>query len=218
VISERADFDEHYFPGLKKDLLVAVPNNNYPPSAPPQIVQMPELGGDDEPSNALAPPAPVHIPDPPEVQNEEDNDIPDIPDVYDVAPVAPAPPQPVPEPVPNLPRRSNRPRNPPGEWWKIRHPPPQIDDSDDELGFTVIDIDPDLESEEFAGISAGTDPRTYKQAMNSPDVLHWKKAMLEEINALLKNGTWEIVRLPDGEKAIGSGWVFKIKRNADGSI
>jgi hypothetical protein len=56
-----------------------------------------------------------------------------------------------------------------------------------------------------------SDPRTYKQAMNSPDVVHWKMAMLEEINALLQNGTWDIVRLPEGEKAIGSGWVFKIK-------
>jgi hypothetical protein len=217
VISERADFDERYFPGLKKDSLAALPNNYYPP-APPQIVQMPELGGDDVPPNAHAEPivpAPAPVPIP-EVQNEEDIDIPDIPDPNPDPLVAP--PQPVPEQVPNLPRRSNRPRNPPGEWWKIRHPPPQIDDSDDELGFTVIDVDPDLESEEFAGISAGTDPRTYKQAMNSPDMLHWKKAMLEEINALLQNGTWEIVRLPEGEKAIGSGWVFKIKRNADGSI
>jgi hypothetical protein len=219
VISERADFDERYFPGLKKDLLAAVPNNYYPPAAPPQIVQMPELEGDNAPPNAHAEPivpapAPVHIPQPPAVQNEEDNDIPDIPD-----PDLPAAPAAPPQPEPVLPRRSNRPRNPPSEWWKIRHPPPQVDDSDDdELGFTVIDVDPDLDSEEFAGISAGTDPRTYKQAMNSPDVLHWKKAMLEEINALLQNGTWEIVRLPEGEKAIGSGWVFRIKRNADGSI
>ena len=36
--------------------------------------------------------------------------------------------------------------------------------------------------------------------------------------AHLKNGTWELVPLPDGKKAIGSRWVFKIKRNADGSI
>ena len=54
--------------------------------------------------------------------------------------------------------------------------------------------------------------------MNSPDVLHWKQAMLDEINALIKNDTWEIVRLPEGEKPIGSGWVFRIKHNADGSI
>jgi len=54
--------------------------------------------------------------------------------------------------------------------------------------------------------------------MNSPDVLHWKQTMLDEINALVSNGTWDIVRLSAGEKALGSGWVFKIKRNADGSI
>jgi hypothetical protein len=85
VISERADFDERYFPGLKKDLLAAVPNNYYPPAAPPQIVQMPELEGDIAPPNTHAKPivpapAPAHIPQPPAVQNEEDNDIPDIPD------------------------------------------------------------------------------------------------------------------------------------------
>jgi len=33
VISERADFDERYFPGLKKDLLAALPNNYYPPGS-----------------------------------------------------------------------------------------------------------------------------------------------------------------------------------------
>src|ERR1700685_2215298 len=95
------------------------------------------------------------------------------------------------------------------------------DDSGDELSlaaFTVIGIEHDWENDEFAGIRAGTDSHTYKQAMNSPDVLHWKKAMLQEINALIQNGTWEIVRLPEGEKAIGSGWVFRIKQNADGSI
>jgi len=34
----------------------------------------------------------------------------------------------------------------------------------------------------------------------------------------LQHGTWELVELPPGEEAIGSGWVFKVKRNADGSI
>ena len=32
------------------------------------------------------------------------------------------------------------------------------------------------------------------------------------------NGTWEIVDAPVGSKVIGSGWVFKVKCNADGSI
>jgi hypothetical protein len=41
---------------------------------------------------------------------------------------------------------------------------------------------------------------------------------LKEIEAHLENGTWELVRLPHGKTAIGCRWVFKIKRNADGSI
>lgn len=34
----------------------------------------------------------------------------------------------------------------------------------------------------------------------------------------LENGTWTLARLPQGKRAIGSRWVFKIKRKADGSI
>ena len=32
------------------------------------------------------------------------------------------------------------------------------------------------------------------------------------------NGTWDLVELPPGEKTIGTKWVFRIKRKADGSI
>jgi hypothetical protein len=35
---------------------------------------------------------------------------------------------------------------------------------------------------------------------------------------LLENGTFELVQLPSGRKAVGSKWVFKVKRKADGSI
>ena len=34
----------------------------------------------------------------------------------------------------------------------------------------------------------------------------------------MKNGTWELVDLPHGVKPIGPKWVFKLKRNLDGSI
>ena len=32
------------------------------------------------------------------------------------------------------------------------------------------------------------------------------------------NGTWEIVKLPPGKRAIGSRWFMKVKHNADGSL
>jgi hypothetical protein len=43
-------------------------------------------------------------------------------------------------------------------------------------------------------------------------------AALAEIEAHLQNGTWELAQLPPGRRAIGSRWVFKIKRLPDGSI
>ena len=159
MFCERADSDEHYFPGLKMSSMSASPQS-YTSAATPQVVQMPDLQEDNVPPPAAPSdpdkqyPAPVPVPDVHEPQNEVPSRTP--------SPEMPEPPSP-PQPPPQLPRCSNHIRNPPGEWWKVRHPPPPVpDDSDDELGFTVIDIDPDLKSGEFAGLSAGSEPHNYR--------------------------------------------------------
>ena len=41
---------------------------------------------------------------------------------------------------------------------------------------------------------------------------------MTEIQSHLENGTWTLESLPDGHKAIGCKWVFKIKRFPDGSV
>jgi len=41
---------------------------------------------------------------------------------------------------------------------------------------------------------------------------------VEEMQALDKNETWEIVRLPNGKNTIGSKWVFIVKYKSDGKI
>ena len=46
----------------------------------------------------------------------------------------------------------------------------------------------------------------------------WREACEDELSSIRKNKTWTLVDLPDGCKAIGLKWVFKIKRNADGTI
>ena len=64
------------------------------------------------------------------------------------------------------------------------------------------------------------EPQSYAEAMALPEEerIKWHKAALDEIQALMDNGTFELVQLPPGRKAIGSRWVFKVKKNADGSI
>lgn len=46
----------------------------------------------------------------------------------------------------------------------------------------------------------------------------WNKAIDEEMDALLRNETWEIVPRPKDRNISGSRWGFKIKHKANGSI
>ncbi|MCO5566627.1 hypothetical protein L7F22_020304 [Adiantum nelumboides] len=46
----------------------------------------------------------------------------------------------------------------------------------------------------------------------------WESAMDDEMDALVKNDTWDLVCLPSGKKAIGSKWVYKVKCKSDGSV
>lgn len=62
------------------------------------------------------------------------------------------------------------------------------------------------------------EPSTLQEALNNPDASFWKEAMQEEIEALHKNNTWELVPLPGGRKPIGNKWVYKIKRNGDDQV
>src|SRR5262249_50001644 len=62
------------------------------------------------------------------------------------------------------------------------------------------------------------EPSTYEEATRSDDAIKWKQAMDEEYNSLIQNDTWDLVPLPEGRKAIGSRWVYKIKKAGDGSI
>jgi hypothetical protein len=38
------------------------------------------------------------------------------------------------------------------------------------------------------------------------------------LDLIEKNGTWELCELSKGNNAIGTNWVYKIKRKSDGSI
>ena len=59
------------------------------------------------------------------------------------------------------------------------------------------------------------EPTCFEEAVGK---LEWDQAMDEEMAALDVNQTWDLAPLPEGKKAIGCKWVYKIKHNADGLV
>ncbi|KAM2302248.1 hypothetical protein FF2_032543 [Malus domestica] len=59
------------------------------------------------------------------------------------------------------------------------------------------------------------EPATYKSALKSPV---WLAAMQDKLSALHTQKTWSLVPLHPHRNLVGCKWVFKIKKNADGSI
>ena len=62
------------------------------------------------------------------------------------------------------------------------------------------------------------DPRTVNEAQSRSDWPLWQQAMDREMKTLKDAGTWETVPRPTGRNIVGSKWVFRIKRKADGDI
>ena len=58
-------------------------------------------------------------------------------------------------------------------------------------------------------------PSHFQEALDDPK---WKDAMVEEMMALQKNSTWEMVELPMGKKTVGCKWVFNVKYKSDGTV
>jgi hypothetical protein len=76
---------------------------------------------------------------------------------------------------------------------------------------------PDFHST-FVLSSTDDEPKLVREAVDSTEGKLWKEAMVEEMESLHKNETWDLVKLPNGRKPIGSKWVFKKKLNATGQV
>ena len=82
-----------------------------------------------------------------------------------------------------------------------------------------VDVVPIFAAIDYALATVGTtEPRTLAEAMVCPDAAKWLEAAYAELQAHVTNGTWELAQLPPGKCAIGSWWVFKVKRKPDSSI
>src|SRR6266568_4582288 len=236
VISERADFDEHFFMLQRHSVPhLPLPWPNSLLETPTTTLSLPDLseeffdthtdsqkpvhGGDgstasDLPSvpPILPPITSVHSHSPPSMYHS-------LPPSTPSPSTPPAHRPPIPPP-PSCPQCLRHPRD---EWlseqWAVpdhykqpREPTPAIassdedEDSDDPIDFIQ------------AGAASTAEPTSYRQSQQRSEADLWHTACEEEMEAHRLNGTGEIVKLPPGRCAIGSRWFMKVKRNADGSL
>lgn len=71
---------------------------------------------------------------------------------------------------------------------------------------------------DFAYVVVVDEPLIWEEAIKAQDVTKWKKVVDEKYYALMKNETQDLIELLEGRKAIGTKWVFCIKRKANGDI
>ena len=108
-----------------------------------------------------------------------------------------------------------------GRPQRNRRPPPYLNDYDrgddnDNVNLVRI-ICQDFENTDYCFKTQVVVPKTYKQALRSPDCDKWKEAMDEEMNSLYENNTFDVVPLPEGKQPIGGRWVFAVKVDPNGN-
>jgi transposase InsO family protein len=112
-----------------------------------------------------------------------------------------------PRPIP-APRRSTRVRIQPQRLTYL---------ASNEGPSSVGDVE-DLEEVARAFHVSVDDPHNVNEALGGRDARKWKKAMEEEMTSIRDNGTWSLVDLPKGHKAVGCKWIFRVKKDAHGEV
>ncbi|CAB4021584.1 Retrovirus-related Pol poly from transposon TNT 1-94, partial [Paramuricea clavata] len=62
------------------------------------------------------------------------------------------------------------------------------------------------------------EPQSVEEALRGEHSNKWKQALEAEYSSLMNNETWELVPPPESSNIVGSKWVLKIKRDANGNI
>ena len=67
----------------------------------------------------------------------------------------------------------------------------------------------------YTTILTHKEPDSVQEALSDS---RWVKAMQDEYDALVHNGTWSLVPKETGQQVVDNKWVYRIKYNNDGSV
>lgn len=79
----------------------------------------------------------------------------------------------------------------------------------------IYDETEEVEKEEELLLCGINNPSNYEQAMKEESR---EQAVRSEIEAIEKNDTCKLEKLPPGHKPIGLKWVYKLKRDTSGNV
>ncbi|KIM51512.1 hypothetical protein SCLCIDRAFT_33370 [Scleroderma citrinum Foug A] len=86
---------------------------------------------------------------------------------------------------------------------------------DEEMGCACDELSA---ATEHADVSLESDEPSVEEALRGPNAEHWQHTMDEEVAAIEKNGTWEIVDPPHSTNIIRSHFILKVKHDEKGEI
>src|SRR5271163_1433232 len=55
------------------------------------------------------------------------------------------------------------------------------------------------------------EPESYDEAMQVDTKQKWEQGIKEEMDSLIKNQTWDLVKLPTGKRVLQNKWVYRLK-------
>jgi hypothetical protein len=59
------------------------------------------------------------------------------------------------------------------------------------------------------------EPSSFQELVQDPT---WVDAMVEEYDSIVKDSAWEILPRSVDKSMVGSRWIYKVKKAADGSV
>ena len=86
------------------------------------------------------------------------------------------------------------------------------------LEEALMDCDEELVMVAEIAEAEALEPSSLTDARRRPDWLDWERTIEEELATIRDAGTWILVKPPAGANIVGSKWVFRAKKDADGNV